>query len=122
MVEFVHPLIEEMHAQGQAFQACDKLQRLANKLSLCGGNDVMVLHTSLECAQLNEAIHHCNASTTCLFVPAFSRMRSEGFPFNSGALGAEGVFTDFFSRRPGEGHMENGVGERSRGVSRNGVR
>ena len=45
---------------------------------------------------------------------------ARGFPLNSGGLGAGGVFTDVFRRRPREGPMENGVGERSPGVSQKG--
>ena len=45
----------------------------------------------------------------------FSRMRSEGFPFNCGGLGAGGVFTRCFGLRPREGPMAGPLGNGAEG-------
>ena len=60
---------------------------------------------------------------TFIFDLYYSRMRSKGFPFNCGGLGAGGVFTRCFGLRPREGPMagplgnapERGPGGRKRG-------
>ena len=45
----------------------------------------------------------------------FSRMRSEGFPFNCGGLGAGGVFTRCFGPRSREDSMAGPLGNGAEG-------
>ena len=45
----------------------------------------------------------------------FSRMRSEGFPFNCGGLGAGGVFTRCFGPRSREDSMAGPLGKGAEG-------
>ena len=47
---------------------------------------------------------------------SISRMRSEGFPFNCGGLGAGGMFTRCFGPRPREGSMAGPLGNGAEGV------
>ena len=45
----------------------------------------------------------------------FSRMRSKGFPFKCGGLGAGGVFIRCFGLRPREGPMAGPLGNAAEG-------